>query len=332
MKKHFYIISLVLALSVICTLVLASCANNGDEKGSYILSDKATFLSYKNNPEGDKLPNLEILCERDDDMQNTYTMIAVDGGGTGFASPVTLNEKGADCFIKWMSLEKTRRLISEYGKESYGESLFYILESGKVYTGNDYTYEASGAVSKVINVSTTTSVNDSGLLGYLEPLFEEECGFDIRISSAGTGAAINAAKSGNADMLLVHSKAQEEAFVSKGFARTPDGFECERISFMYNYFVLVGPKSDPVGVKNMAKAADAFAAIKAGGYSFVSRGDNSGTHTKEIALWNNAKVEGIGYDKEAKSPVIPEGFVWYVSTGQGMGASLLVANDTDSKK
>lgn len=327
------LILIVLVLALILSL-FAGCDKKPTPQtlGAYILSDKATFLSYKNNKEGDKLPNLSILFEQDDKMINTYTMIAVDGDGKGFATPVTLNEVGADCFIKWMSLEETRALIAEYGKENYGESLFYLLEGSEIYKGTDYTFDSSGATNKVIRVSTTTSVNDSGLLGYLEPIFEKATGFDIQIASAGTGAAISAAKEGNADMLLVHSKSQEESFVKDGYSRIVSGFSKERVSFMYNFFVLIGPTSDPVGSKSMSGVTDAFKSIKEGGYSFVSRGDNSGTHTKEIDLWKGAGITDIGYDKTAKVSTFPAEYTWYLSTGQGMGASLLVANDTLIKK
>jgi len=319
----------LMVVLVLSSLTLFACAKtNQASTGAYILSDKATYLSYKNNEAGDKIPNLTLLYENDDNMKNTYSMIAVDADGEGFASPVALNEIGADCFIKWMSLESTRALIAGYGKASYGESLFYLIEkSDVVYSGDDYTYAKSGATDTVISISTTTSVNDSGLLGYLEPIFEEATGFDVQIASAGTGAAINAAKAGNADLLLVHSKAQEEAFIDGNFARTVGGFSAERISFMYNYFVLIGPKADPAGAKDAATVVDAFKAIKAGAYTFVSRGDNSGTQTKETALWKAAGVEDIYYDATAKSAYYNPEYTWFVSTGSGMGASLLVANE-----
>ena len=155
----------------------------------------------------------------------------------------------------------------------------------------------------VIRMATTTSVNDSGLLPYLLPAFEAKTGYTVEVASAGTGVAIGYAKSGDADLLLVHSTKQEEAFIEEGFAST------ERLSFMYNYFVIVGPADDPAGIKDLTTAADCFTAIADAGANFASRGDNSGTHNKETGIW-----EAAGLD--------PTGESWYSSLGSGMGDTL----------
>lgn len=133
------------------------------------------------------------------------------------------------------------------------------------------------AENPTIRISTTTSVNDSGLLPYLQPSFEEETGYKMEVTSAGTGAAIKKGESGDADVLLVHAKASEEEFINKGYGE-------KRISFMYNYFVIVGPSDDPAGVAKCKTAADAFKAISASGQKFVSRGDDSGTNKKELEI------------------------------------------------
>jgi len=160
----------------------------------------------------------------------------------------------------------------------------------------------------VIRLATTTSVNDSGLLGYLLPEFEKDSGYTVEVASAGTGIAIGYAKSGDADLLLVHSKAQEEAFIEEGFAST------ERLSFMYNYFVIVGPKDDPAKVADAKTAADAFKAIAEAKAAFASRGDNSGTHNKETGIWQAAEID-------------PSNESWYSSLGSGMGDTLTKANE-----
>ena len=176
--------------------------------------------------------------------------------------------------------------------------------------------------TKVIRLSTTTSVNDSGLLGYLLPIFEEAYGYTVEVTSAGTGKAIANAQSGNADLLLVHSKSQEEEFVAAGYSYVLPGFESERLTFMYNYFVLCGPSADPAGVKDAATVKDAFAAIADGKYPFVSRGDQSGTHTKEISLW----PEDLGITADAASV---EGYTdWYTYSNAGMGVCLTMAEET----
>ena len=160
----------------------------------------------------------------------------------------------------------------------------------------------------VIRLATTTSVNDSGLLPYLLPVFEAKTGYTVEVASAGTGVAIGYAKSGDADMLLVHSKKQEEAFIEEGYAST------ERLSFMYNYFVIVGPEADPAGIKELETAADCFKAIAEAGTGFASRGDNSGTHNKETAIWESAGIDPTAED-------------WYASVGSGMGDTLTKANE-----
>ena len=166
---------------------------------------------------------------------------------------------------------------------------------------------ASAAVptNTVLRISTTTSVNDSGLLPYLQPYFEAATGYQMEVTSAGTGAAIKKGETGDADALLVHAKASEEEFVNAGFG-------VERIPFMYNYFVIVGPADDPAGVANCTTAADAFKAIAESGQTFVSRGDDSGTNKKELQIWEAAGIT-------------PEGQDWYVNAGAGMGATLTQA-------
>ena len=343
MKKKFITVLLCLVVALTSVALLAACKNddNGETSyGAYVLSDKGTYLSYKRNAEGDKIPNLTLLYEQDDALKNTYSMIAVDGDSAAFdGTDVVINEAGADAFVKWMSMPATRALIAEFGKADYNEALFYLIDGAKTYAGetSDLTYPGTG--DKVISVSTTTSVNDTGLLGYLEGIFEEATGWDIEVSSAGTGAAINAAKAGNADMLLVHSASQERDFVDAGFARevaglTGEAYDAEypaRISFMYNYFVLIGPSADPAGVKNAADIYGAFKAIAAGGYNFVSRGDASGTHNAEVKIWQGTDLKLVDISLAGGSSAkAPEGS-WYISAGQGMGACLTMANESITK-
>ena len=159
-----------------------------------------------------------------------------------------------------------------------------------------------------IRLATTTSVNDSGLLPYLLPTFEAKTGYKVEVASAGTGVAIGYAKSGDADLLLVHSKKQEEQFIADGFAST------ERLSFMYNYFVIVGPVNDPAEIAEEETAAEAFKEIAEEKATFASRGDNSGTHNKETGIWEAAGID-------------PSNETWYNSLGSGMGDTLTKANE-----
>lgn len=162
-----------------------------------------------------------------------------------------------------------------------------------------------------IRVSTTTSVNDSGLLPYLLPYFEKETGYKVEVQSAGTGAALQKAQDGNADLVLVHAKASEEEFISNGYG-------VERLPFMYNYFVIVGPADDPAGIKGSADAAEAFKKIADAKSNFVSRGDDSGTHKAELKIWGKDNTPNAETD------------TWYISAGQGMGACLSMASEKNA--
>ncbi|MBQ2960628.1 MAG: substrate-binding domain-containing protein [Oscillospiraceae bacterium] len=322
MKK---IIALLLAL----TMVFALCACGtkteapAEEPAEEVVEEAAPVEEVAEEPAAPAVDTV-ILKEADDKMINNYSLIAVnaeapfvDADGNAVAD-VAVNTAGADALIQWLLTQDAIDMAANHGFEQYGEYLFYAKEDAPVYAGE---IAAATEETKVIRLSTTTSVNDSGLLAYLLPAFESEYGYTVEIQSAGTGKAIAAAKAGNADLIFVHSKSQEEAFVEGGFGRVVDGFEAERITFLYNFYVLCGPTADPAGVKDAASVLDAFAAIAEGKYSFISRGDKSGTHTKEISLW----PEDLGITAEAESFV--DYTEWYVSANTGMGACLVMAEE-----
>ncbi len=169
--------------------------------------------------------------------------------------------------------------------------------------------------SEVI-LASTTSTEDSGLFDVLVPAFEEaNPEYKVKVVAVGTGEALEIGRNKDADVLLVHAKSDEETFVEEGYG-------VERADVMYNDFVLVGPESDPAGVKSATDAAAAMQAIdKAGGAgaaAFISRGDDSGTHKKELKLWAAAGVE------PTPTPQVND---WYEETGQGMGDTLKVASE-----
>lgn len=268
--------------------------------------------------------DLTILYEEDESMINNYSLLAVnpeapfvDADGKE-VTDVALNTAGADALINWMISDEAKELTKNFGFDDYGEYLFYLSEDGPSSAAE--IPEATDE-TKTVRMSTTTSVNDSGLLSYLLPEFEEKYGYEVEVFSAGTGKAIANAQSGNADLILVHSKSQEEEFVNAGFARVLDGQETERLTYMYNYFVLCGPSADPAKAKDAATVKDAFAAIAEGEFPFVSRGDNSGTHTKELSLW----PEDLGITAEAESV---KDYSWYTSSNAGMGVCLTMAEET----
>ena len=161
--------------------------------------------------------------------------------------------------------------------------------------------------NKSIVVASTTSTQDSGLFGHILPLFKAKTGIDVKVVAQGTGQALDTARRGDADVVFVHAKVQEEKFLA-------DGFGVARFDVMYNDFVVIGPKSDPAQVKGGKDVSVAFKAIAATASVFVSRGDNSGTHQAELALWKAAEI-----DPATAKPA------WYRQIGQGMGAALNTA-------
>lgn len=156
-------------------------------------------------------------------------------------------------------------------------------------------------------LATTTSTQDSGLLDELVPAFQTATGYVVKTVAVGTGQALTMGQQGNADVLLVHAPTSEKTFMDGGFG-------VDRRLVTHNYFLIVGPSSDPAGIASAKTANEAFAKIAAAKATFVSRGDGSGTETKELAIW---KANGI----------TPKGQAWYVQSGQGMGATLQIASE-----
>ncbi len=160
--------------------------------------------------------------------------------------------------------------------------------------------------AKTLVLATTTSTYDSGLLDAILPDFEAKTGIQVEVVAVGTGQALKLGEAKDADVLLVHAKSREETFVKEGYAPF-------RKDVMYNDFIIVGPTDDPAGIRGASKATDAFKQIAQAKATFVSRGDESGTHMKEMSIWKEAGIT-------------PQGD-WYLSAGQGMGAVLTMANE-----
>jgi len=195
--------------------------------------------------------------------------------------------------------------------------LFAVLLTAIAVAGCTGGQQAPEKSSKAENVSkevsndsvilaTTTSTKDTGLLDVLIPAFERKYGITVKPIAVGTGEALKMGERGDADVLLVHSRAAEDEFMAEGFGTV-------RKDVMYNDFVIIGPKGDPAGIKGSASATDAFKGIAGKGAILVSRGDDSGTHKKELDIWEKANIK-------------PEGD-WYISTGQGMAATIRIANE-----
>lgn len=172
-------------------------------------------------------------------------------------------------------------------------------------TSNPANGEQKAAPEELILV-TTTSTYDSGLLDYLLPFFEEKYNYDVQVISLGTGQALEKGKNGDADVALVHAKPTELQMVAEGHF-------VDRVDVMYNDFVIVGPNSDPAGLKDINDTKEVFVALAESKAPFISRGDDSGTHKKELSLWKAADIA-------------PEGS-WYVINGSGMGDTLRMADE-----
>ena len=172
-------------------------------------------------------------------------------------------------------------------------------------SGGDEAGTAAGVTGETLTLTTTTSTYDTGLLDEIHGDFEELYGVTVDAVAQGTGAALESARNGDADVVMVHARGLEDEFMRNGYG-------INRRDLMFNDFVIVGPEDDPAGIDGMGSATDALVAIADAGATFVSRGDNSGTHTKELNLWEAAGTEPGGD--------------WYQETGTGMGEALNVAN------
>jgi tungstate transport system substrate-binding protein len=170
---------------------------------------------------------------------------------------------------------------------------------------------ASAPPPQTLRLATTTSTADSGLLDFILPMFEKQYNAKVDVVAVGTGQAIEIGSKGDADVLLVHSRKAEDQFVADGFARRRD-------DVMYNDFIIVGPKSDPAKIMGMATGKEAFQAIMDSESPFASRGDKSGTNTKELSIWSSMSITPTAEMK------------WYNALGQGMGDTLLFANEQDA--
>ena len=169
------------------------------------------------------------------------------------------------------------------------------------------TATTTASAAEFITVASTTSTQNSGLFDAILPLFTAKTGIDVHVVAVGTGQAIKNARNGDADVLFVHHRPSEDTFVA-------DGFGVQRLDVMMNDFIVVGPASDPANVKGISSGPDAFAAVATAGAPFVSRGDDSGTHKRELSVW---KASGV--DPQSSSGT------WYREAGAGMGATLNIA-------
>lgn len=183
-------------------------------------------------------------------------------------------------------------------------SLFLILFYCLILTSNSFALQ-----NKPIRLATTTSTENSGLLDYLLPEFKKDSKLDVHVIAVGTGKALRMGRDGDVDVLLVHAPAAEQEFVAQGFG-------IKRVPVMYNDFVIIGASSDPAAVRNSTSIEQVFNKIQASESLFISRGDDSGTHKKEMKIWSSAKLSPTGS--------------WYREIGQGMGKAIQIANELNA--
>jgi tungstate transport system substrate-binding protein len=184
---------------------------------------------------------------------------------------------------------------------------FKVIIAAMVVLGLLFGSVAAASAETRIRCASTTSTQNSGLFDHILPLFEKKTGIKVDVVAVGTGAAIEIGKRGDADVVFVHAKEQELKAVEEEFF-------VNRHDVMYNDFVVIGPSNDPAKIKGMKSAADAFKTIAESGALFVSRGDKSGTHTKELSLWKKTGIEPVGQE-------------WYLEVGQGMEKTQRIADE-----
>lgn len=267
------------------------------EQQAYTLSDRATYLAR--TLEG---INLDVMVEGDPILFHPYGVIAVNPDKGDHIQADLANQ-----FIDWLTSLTTQELIAQVGVEEFGAPLFTPDSTAWREAGGAVETEpAEAAEPQTLILATTTSTQDSGLLDAILPVFEESFNVSVDVIAVGTGQAIQLGEDGNADVILVHARAREDAFMEAGHGS-------RREDVMYNDFVILGPTDDPAGILGKNKADRAFQLIAEAEAPFVSRGDDSGTHTKELSIWQAAGIEPAGD--------------WYISAGQGMGAVLTMANE-----
>jgi len=226
----------------------------------------------------------------------TYKVLSVLPKGSGLTA---LTQSGS-----WYQVK------TPAGKSGYVHSGYVKLKAAAAAPAVTPTAPAaSGKLESSMVLATTTSTQDTGLLDVLVPAFEKKYGVTVKVVAVGTGAAIEMGKAGDADVLLVHSRAAEDEFVASGFG-------VARKDVMYNEFFLVGPAANPAGITGTVTAVDSFKKIAAAQAPFISRGDKSGTHSKELSVWKKAELAPAAASDK-----------WYIEAGQGMGATLTMADE-----
>ena len=230
---------------------------------------------------------------------NTVTFVADDG----YTAEIALDELMActDCIASFRNQGGFSTVLPGYEGKMQVKGVVDIQISAAEMSAPE------PPANPTLILATTTSTQDSGLLDVLVPMFQDQTGYTVQTVAVGTGAALKMAEEGNADVLLVHAPASEKALMDAGWGK-------DRFLVMHNDFVIVGPADDPAAIKGTPTAVEAFQKIADAGANFITRGDDSGTNKMEISLWG-------------KTTATPDGQVWYIDSGQGMGATLTITSE-----
>ncbi|MHA2089721.1 MAG: substrate-binding domain-containing protein [Candidatus Kariarchaeaceae archaeon] len=265
------------------------------------------YISLKNGYE----PKFTILFEGDPDLFNPYGIIVVN---PAVHSHVKLQPAAE--FIKWLVSPVGQSQIEAY--ELLNTQLFTPNANLTTISASEQAFWETISVgmtteTTTVKLATTTSARDSGLLDKILPTFYEVSNIRIDVIALGTGAALDTAREGNVDLVLVHAREKEDEFIAEGFG-------IHRLDVMYNDFVIIGPDTDPALIFEASSVADAFKKISSTSSKFVSRGDNSGTHSKELVLWSLSSITINSADATWS-----EDNSWYIESGTGMSATISIA-------
>lgn len=333
MKKRI----LLITMSVLFAVSALACAKQTDPVAT---PADAVSMTIESAPEETAAPaeaaapmtttadwlGLKILRAQENELADDYTLLAVNPDAAfldadGKANKdVVLNTPGAQALTDWLMSDAAGQIVSQYGKDTFGEALYQLSSEKPLFTGD---IRNAADITKQVRLLTTTALAESGLLDALLPVFEEQYGYAVEVISDEPEELLAQAKMGNADLVLMDDKALEEAFVADGYAMKVDGYDTERLSLFSSGYVLVGPLDDPAKCAEAASLQDAFARIAEGKFAFVSRGDGSATHVAEVTLWPSSLAI-------TSDPASAESYnEWYFSGNASMNACLTMANEMD---
>lgn len=309
------------AALLLCLLLLAGCAGAAAPAAAESPAPAAASAAPAETAAGEATgepaqPGLAILREGDESLCDFYTVLAVNP-----APFPAVNSAGAAALIQWLFSDEGLALAAGCGQAEYGAALFSVRDGAPRYAG---TVASAAGETAAVRLAADTALCDAGLLQTLLPAFEAEYGYAVEVLSGSPEQVAAAAGRGEADAVMTADGGGAEGLVSAGTAWIPDGFAAASLAYVYDSYVLCGPGTDPAGAAGSASAQEAFAAIAAGGYPFLSRGDGSETHRRELTLWPTA----LGITAEAASFA---GYAdWYFSADADMAACLALAKEKNA--